>query len=710
MKQKIFYLLSAVALMGLASCKSEEVSSSSQEFESSQESQESSNSSDVSSSQFGDGYALTSIAKALEIAKENTEATKERYYILGTIKEITDYNYGSMTIEDATGSIFVYGTYGADGVKRYNELEKKPIAGDKVILYGTLVNYKGTLEIKSGWIVEMEHIDQEVSLDDYLTMDIAQARKAKKGDKVKVTGKVARFTYASGLKKNGFFLIDSASSIYVFDSALASQVEEGDEICLAAEKDYWILEKEQSYAKKYKYEGACQLTNGILVSKKKTTEALDFSFAKETTIKEFVNIPVTNNISSEVFKVNSYIKRQQKEGQNFVNYYFYDIDGKTGSYAYTQCNGADFSYLDQFDGKICTVYLSAINAKSTASGCFWRFVPLSVKDENYQFDTTNVGEYVYDYHIDGLLESVYAGDPIKSMPKNVSSTLLGFENATITYTSSNAEVAYFEEKEDEFVFHTKEDGEAKITIEIHYQDNPVYKKEVSVKMDAAAVKNAKTVKEAIDAATEEVVTVKGIAGPSVVNQNSSFYLIDESGGIPVTLPQADMNRIEMGNEIVITGKRDVKGGGQYTFKDTGKVIDVAGENYISNASLTFNLNGKSDYSRNSFIKDKTLADLDALSQDSTKDLSSQGYTVSATFKKVESTDNRSTWHIQMDDADLELYTSDVSHYDWLTPYVGKTVSVDMALCNWNKKSFYKAAILSVTDGKETVYNTYSYTK
>ena len=709
MKQKIFYLLSAVAFMGLVSCKGGETPSSSQEQEVSSEIQGSSTES--SSSQFGNGYTLTTIAKALEIAKDATEATKDRYYILGTIKTITDYTYGTMTIEDATGSIFVYGTYSADGVKRYGELEKKPVVGDKVILYANLANYNGTLEIKSGWIVEMEHIEHEVSIEDYAAMDIAQARKAKKGDKVKVTGRVARFTYASGLKKNGFYLIDSASSIYVFDSALASQVEEGNEICLAAEKDYWILEKEQNYAKKYNYEGACQLTKGILVSNKKITDPLNFSFAKETTIKEFVNIPVTNNISGEVFKVNSYIKRQQKEGQNFVNYYFYDIDEKTGSYAYTQCNGSDFSWLDKFDGKICTVYLSAINAKSTASGCFWRFVPLSVKDENYQFNTANVGQFVYDYHIDGSFDSVYAGDPIKSMPKSISSTLLGFENATITYASSNTEVAFFEEKENEFVFHTKDDGEAKITVEIHYQDNPVYKKEVSVKMNAAAVKNAKTVKEAINATKEEIVTVKGIAGPSVVNQNSSFYLIDESGIIPVTLPQDDMNQIEMGNEIVVTGKRDIKGGGELKDKKTGEVIaNVWGENFISNASLTFNLYGKTDYSKNSFVKDKTLADLDAMSQDSSKDLSSQGYTVSATFKKVEDTNNRSTWHIQTNDADLELYASDVSQYDWLTPYVGKTVSVDLALCNWNKKSFYKAAILSVTDGNKTVYNTYSYTK
>lgn len=174
MKQKIFYLLSAVAFMGLVSCKGGETPSSSQEEVSSE------NPSDVSSSQFGDGYTLTTIAKALEIAKGATEATTERYYILGTIKTITDYTYGTMTIEDATGSIFVYGTYSADGVKRYSELDKKSVVGDKVILYANLANYNGTLEIKSGWIVEMEHIEHEVSIKDYVAMDIAQARKAKK--------------------------------------------------------------------------------------------------------------------------------------------------------------------------------------------------------------------------------------------------------------------------------------------------------------------------------------------------------------------------------------------------------------------------------------------------------------------------------------------------------------------------------------------------
>lgn len=710
MKQRIFYLLSVVALMSLVSCKGE-TNSSNEEAVSSEISSEITSSEESSQSQFGEGYSLTNIARALEIAKEHTsDVTSERYYIMGTVKEITDYTYGTMTIEDETGSILVYGTYASDGGDRYGALAKKPLVGDRVILYANLTTYNDTPEIKSGWIKEIEHIEHEVSLDDYTQMDIAGARKAKKGDKVKVTGKVARFTYASGKKKNGFFLVDSSSSIYVFDSAIAAQVNEGNEITLGAEKDYWILDKEQNYAKAYHYEGACQLTKGILASNDNKTNVIDYSFAKETTVKELLNTPVTNNISSETYKVNSYIKKVQKEGQNFTNYYFYDLDGKTGSYAYTQCNGSDFAWLDSFDGKICTVYLSAINAKSTASGCFWRFVPLSVKDENYQFDTANVGSYVYEYHIKDLFNSPYAGDPNKDMPKTVSSLLLGFENASVSYSSSNNGVAYFEEQTDKFVFHTKEDGEATIKVSIHYQNNPVYEQEIAIKVNSAAVKNAKTVKEAINATKGETITIKGIAAPSVVNQNSSFYVIDETGAIPVTINQADMNQISLGNEVVITGKRDVKGGGEYTVKETKETIQVYGENYLSGASLVFNLGGKKEYSKASFITNKTLADLKEMAQDSTKDLSSQIYTVSATFEKRDATNNRGTWHIKTDDADMEIYASGTSQHDWLTPYVGKTVSVDMALCNWNKKTYYKAAILAVKEGDEVSYNTNSYLK
>ncbi len=58
------------------------------------------------------------------------ETSESRYYVKATVKSIDNATYGGMTIEDETGEISVYGSYGADGEKRYSELDEKPYAGD----------------------------------------------------------------------------------------------------------------------------------------------------------------------------------------------------------------------------------------------------------------------------------------------------------------------------------------------------------------------------------------------------------------------------------------------------------------------------------------------------------------------------------------------------------------------------------------------------
>lgn len=115
----------------------------------------------------------------------------------------------------------------------------------------------------------------------------------------------------------------------------------------------------------------------------------------DSTVKEMIDTPFSENVTTTIFKVNALVKKV--DGHNFVNYYFYDIDGTTGSYTYTQCNGNDFDWLDEFDGKICTVYLSAMNAKASRSGCVWRFLPIEVKDEGYTFDLNKSAEFAVKY-------------------------------------------------------------------------------------------------------------------------------------------------------------------------------------------------------------------------------------------------------------------------------------------------------------------------
>ena len=71
----------------------------------------------------------------------------DRNFSFCTIKSISNPTYGEMTITDGTNELYVYGTYGADGVARYSELEEKPYKGDQVLLYCTLQSFGGEPEV-----------------------------------------------------------------------------------------------------------------------------------------------------------------------------------------------------------------------------------------------------------------------------------------------------------------------------------------------------------------------------------------------------------------------------------------------------------------------------------------------------------------------------------------------------------------------------------
>ena len=100
-------------------------------------------------------YNCITISEALNICSQvGSTVTTERYYVIGTIEKVSNTTYGEMTIKDSTGSIFVYGTYTADGNGRYNTLTNKPVAGDVVLLYATLKTHNNVKEIASGWIID----------------------------------------------------------------------------------------------------------------------------------------------------------------------------------------------------------------------------------------------------------------------------------------------------------------------------------------------------------------------------------------------------------------------------------------------------------------------------------------------------------------------------------------------------------------------------
>ena len=636
-------------------------------------------------------YNIITIAEAIELAKAaGQNGTSERYYIVGTVKTLSNPGYGEMTLMDETGEIYVYGTYSHDGVLKYSEMTDKAVAGDLVLLHCILSTYNDQPQVKNARLIDYKHVEVEVDPSEYPVATVEAARALEAGEKVRVTGIVARITYANGRVPSGVILVDGNDSIYVYSSDVAGQVAIGNKIEVAGVKAYWILETEKNNADKFGYKGCNQIESAILVSNDKSDHRWTDADFEELTVKELLDTPVTEDITTQIYKVNALVKKVP--GNGFTNYYFFDIDGETGAYTYTQCNGSDFTWLDKFDGKICTVYLTLLNAKSSSTGCAWRLLPVEVVDEGYTFDVANAPKFAVEYYGVTQFLSQYKGNPELALTSEVSSELLGFSGVTLTYTSSNTNVVSF----DNYVMNCGEYGQAEVTVTATHNGN-TYSETITITVLPNQEYDTISIEEAVASEIGTEVWVRGIVGPSLVNQ-AGFYLFDESGMVAIRVSDAEsvFAGLAIGQEVVIKGIRDM----------WHKEGATHGQTCISNATVEANYYGNQPYNTDFFITDKTLADFYALDElvDSTTDV----YVLKATVEVVE-TAYYTNIKLTSGSTSVNLYCSSANQYNWLKAYAGQEVTLELAPCNWNSKNYYAGCVLAVVleDGTK-VYNTLNF--
>lgn len=515
---------------------------------------------------------------------------------------------------------------------------------------------------------------------------IATARAAKAGDEVTVTGVVARITYAFGMKPSGVMLVDDYDSIYVYDSNIASKVKVGNIITISGTKDFWILDTEANNAAKFGYKGCNQITGATLVSiDGQWNSDINQVNIPATTVKEIMDTPVTEDITTRIYKVTALITKAP--GNGFTNYYINDLDGTTGSYVYTQCNGSDFGWLDAFDGKICTVYLTALNAKSSSAGCVWRFLPIAVIDEGFDVSTVNVAEHAVKYYGLPQFLTSYTGDPALELVTSVSSDLLKFKGAKLTYSSGDKKIATV----DGGVLHCLSTGKVTITVSCTY-GGKTYSDKVTLNVTVDQQEDIyPTVADAIAAQVGDPVTVKGIVGPSLVNK-VGFYLIDESGVIAVETTKAVMETIEIGHEVVIEAKRGIN-------TSSGKDF---GQTCLKEAEIVVNHYGNHAYPTDAFCGDITVQEFYNLSIGT--DYTTCVYTMTATVK-VEGNAYYTNISLTDGSTSIRLYCSSAAQYGWLQEFAGQAITMEIAACNWNSKNYYTGCVLSVIheDGTKT-YN------
>ena len=630
-----------------------------------------------------DGSELT-IEQITKLPLKEDQKSTERYYVTATISSVTKKWFGEMYLEDGTGSVKVFNSLNADGTVKYENITEKPGKGDTVKMLVNVKNYGGTMELHDAWIVEFTH--NELDQSAFTEMTIEEARNAAVGTKIKVSGVVAQITYANsnvpsanGKLPVGIILVDGTSSIYVYANDVAQNVEIGNTITVCATKAMWILESEQANANKFGYAGCNQLEDAYLVSNDNDTKEFDKSWITETTMQQLLNTPFTTDITTKIFKVTAQIKKVP--GSGFVNYYFNDLDGITGSYAYTQCNGADFAWLDAFDGKICTVYLMALNAKSTATGCNWRLLPILVLDDDFDISSVNIPEHVLNLFAVPQFESSYFATYTGKLLATVDNNVLGFKGAQITYSAADPSLLSFQVVDGKVVMTALSAGTTTVTITATYNGVSA-SKTVEVTVNAIPELNYVNVASAVTSTVGSTVIVRGIVGPSLVNQ-SGFYLIDDSGVIAVLVKdKAILSTLELGQEVILTGTRFHKN--KHAEGNT-----EFGQTCISDAEINVNIGGEHEYSTASFKGEITVEEFVAF--DNTVDRTTEVYTM----KVKVTTDNYSTKLTNADGSvSITLYASGKAQYEWLAQFAGQEITVEIAACNWNSKG-YKGAVLAV---------------
>ncbi|MBQ2914816.1 MAG: hypothetical protein IJE50_04770 [Clostridia bacterium] len=634
------------------------------------------------------------IAQACELAIAAGETpTATEYTIVGTIVTVSNGLYGEMTVQDETGSIYIYGCEFSDGTL-YGDAEDKPVKGDVVAIKGVLKAYNGTPEMSTqsnrAEILAFKHIKVEISTSEYPAKTIAEVRDAQKDTKAKLTGVVAAITYANGKKPSGVILVDDTASIYVYSQDVAQQVSVGNTIEVAGSKTYWILETEQSSAQAHGYIGACQMENAVLVSNDQKVSEFDKSWIETTTVKELLNTGFDQNVTSLVVKSTAIVNKVV--GTGFTNYYINDLDDKTGSYVYTQCNGSDFAWLDEFDGKVCEVYYTLLNAKSTAAGCVWRLLPVKVSEiKGFSFPASDVPAFAIEYGVVDLFgEGVFGADPMITLPNSYDNDIIGASNVTLAYQSSDTAVATVTTGAENTVLNLVGAGECNITVTATFGAHTATKT-IAVTLDPLADIQTPTVAEIIATADGTEVTLRGIVMSSLVNQDG-FYLCDGTGMIAVKVSNVnDLEGIKPGNEIVVKGTKT------HITKDN----PIAGQCVIDSAEILANYYGQHEYDTSYFITDKTITDLSGFVD--TDDYTTNVYVLQAKII-VETGAYSSTIKLQDPNgsATLMLYSSGSKQYSWLLPYEGQTVTMELAMCNWNAKG-YKACVISITvEGNKTV--------
>ena len=389
---------------------------------------------------------------------------------------------------------------------------------------------------------------------------IQEVKQCNNGEAIVVEGIVAYVVY--GTEKNvpvGFYIFDETDSIYVHSSSYAETVKVGNFVHIQGEFTKYIDANSTTSAEKAGYTGAKQIIPTTLTNDNQI-HSVPTSFIQETSIADLCMIPVSENITSNVYKVVANIHKSV--GNGFVNYYFNDLNGVNSYYAYTTANGKDLAWLEEYDGSVRECLIAVHNCKLSASGNFWRIVPIQILDE------VNVDDKTYmEYALDRLATQ-FSKTYDNPCTFTLATTDQQLEGAKVSYTSVSNGVTLVQ-KEDIYEISLNFGVElTKMEVEITLQYNDLVATRTISFEGAISKPDIETIsiEEARRVPVGQQVTIQGyVVGFLYLKGTTTpagFEIMDETSSIAVFVSTAvdtttDITKLKIGEYVYVTGFGDL---------------------------------------------------------------------------------------------------------------------------------------------------------
>lgn len=513
------------------------------------------------------------------------------------------------------------------------------------------------------------------------------------GEIVTVEGIVVKHNYTGQSTPyiTGFWLADATGSIYIYGEDTAKSVKEGNKVVIEGETAYYIPTNDTGAASSMNYTGMMQLKNVSLKENDNKVNEIPESAITETTVSELNNIPLSTNITGNIYRVKGRYSRVQPA--DFTNYYLYDLNRKDSIMAYTQSNGKDYAWTDNYDGKTVEMLIIVSIGKPGVNS--WRMCPVSFLDDDVKVSALEEATYAAERALDNF-DLTYNVNTTVELSKE-DEYLAG---SKISISSSSNQISV-EENTSSLLVHIKTTTLGKITIKatVEYDGASASKeKEIEIvkrtDFDTVTIAEARKMEKGSEV-TLEAVIAKITYKSSMVKQG--LFLVDETGSFFAYFGTSVMDQLETledGYKIIVKGTID-----RY-IKDA---TNAANENYdgdlqLSNGEILDVDKNIYDIPETSYTR-STISELAATKP--TTNITGNIYLVKAKVQKNVSA--YATSYSLYDSEDTSKYVplySQVSGADftWLDEYDGQVVDILLGIQNLNLKksnSFYRGCPIKV---------------